>query len=113
MIKTTTYIFGALVFVFVFLLRDKKKVDHDIQKHKLELERQKAINDSAVKELYEIEAEFVDRIKELDNKIDSLKDHAEAQEHRIKVAKEKLSDEETNIIFNAPDSVILRILSEH
>ncbi len=113
MIKVSTYIFGVLVVVFVFLVREKKINEAELHNLKTEAESNIELQNKEIKELVEINKK--QELKALNSQRlnDSLKSINKAQEYKIQKAKQKLKDEKTRAVLNAPDSTILRILSEH
>ena len=113
MIKASTYIFGLLVMIFVFLVREKKINDIKLYTLKDEAEKNIRVQNQHIKELVKINKN--QEIKALNSirAFDSLKTINQSQGYKIATAKKRLIDEKTRVILNAPDSTIIRILSEH
>ena len=113
MIKVSTYIFGVLVVVFVFLVREKKINEAELHNIKTEAKSNIELQNKEIKELTAINKK--QELKALNSQRlnDSLKTINKAQGYKIAQAKKRLIDEKTRVILNAPDSTILRILSEH
>jgi len=113
MIKASTYIFGLMVMIFVFLVREKKINEIKLYSLKEESEKNIQLQNQQIKELVEINKNQEIKALNSSRAFDSLKTINKTQGYKIATAKKKLTDEKTRVILNAPDSTILRILSEH
>lgn len=111
MIKASTYIFGILVCVFFLIVRENKKKDLEIHTTKNNAQNRIDQRDSLIGNLLKSESNKIDKINKSMLKIDSLKDLNKLHKNTITTEKKKLN--ETKYIICAPDSTIIRILSEH
>jgi len=111
MIKASTYIFGILVCVFFFIVRENKKKDLELYTTIKEAEYRIDQRDSLIGNLLKSESKKIDKINKSMIKIDSLQDLNKSHKTTITTEKKKLN--ETKYIICAPDSTIIRILSEH
>ena len=111
MIKASTYIFGILVCVFFLIVRENKKKDLEIHTTKKNAQNRIDQRDSLIGNLLKSESNKIDKINKSMLKIDSLKDLNKLHKTTITTEKKKLN--ETKYILCAPDSTIIRILSEH
>jgi len=111
MIKASTYIFGILVCVFFLIVRENKKKDLEIHTTKNNAQNRIDKRDSLIGNLLKSESNKIDKINKSMLKIDSLKDLNKLHKNTITTEKKKLN--ETKYIICAPDSTIIRILSEH
>jgi peptidoglycan hydrolase CwlO-like protein len=111
MIKASTYIFGILVCVFFLIVRENKKKDLEIHTTKNNAQNRIDQRDSLIGNLLKSESNKIDKINKSMLKIDSLKDLNKLHKTTITTEKKKLN--ETKYIICAPDSTIIRILSEH
>ena len=112
MIKVSTYIFGILVCVFFFIVREHKKKDFELYEHKKEAQERILKKDSLIQSLVISEIKKIEEIKNSILKIDSLNVVNIKHKNTIKKAKQELNVK-TKYILCAPDSTIIRILSEH
>jgi peptidoglycan hydrolase CwlO-like protein len=111
MIKASTYIFGILVCVFFLIVRENKKKDLELHTTKNNAQNRIDQRDSLIGDLLKSESNKIDKINKSMLKIDSLKDLNKLHKTTITTEKKKLN--ETKYIICAPDSSIIRILSEH
>ena len=111
MIKASTYIFGILVCVFFLIVRENKKKDLELHTTKNNAQNRIDQRDSLIGNLLKSESNKIDKINQSMLKIDSLKDLNKLHKTTITTEKKKLN--ETKYILCAPDSTIIRILSEH
>jgi len=111
MIKASTYIFGILVCVFFLIVRENKKKDLELHTTKNNAQNRIDQRDSLIGNLLKSESNKIDKINKSMLKIDSLKDLNKLHKTTITTEKKKLN--ETKYIICAPDSTIIRILSEH
>jgi len=111
MIKASTYIFGILVCVFFLIVRENKKKDLELHTTKNNAQNRIDQRDSLIGNLLKSESNKIDKINKSMLKIDSLKDLNKLHKTTITTEKKKLN--ETKYILCAPDSTIIRILSEH
>ncbi len=111
MIKASTYIFGILVCVFFLIVRENKKKDLELHTTKNNAQNRIDQRDSLIGNLLKSESNKIDKINKSMLKIDSLKDLNKLHKTTITTEKKKLN--ETKYIICAPDSSIIRILSEH
>lgn len=111
MIKASTYIFGILVCVFFLIVRENKKKDLEIHTTKNNAQNRIDKRDSLIGNLLKSESNKIDKINKSMLKIDSLKDLNKLHKTTITTEKKKLN--ETKYIICAPDSTIIRILSDH
>ena len=111
MIKASTYIFGILVCVFFLIVRENKKKDLELHTTKNNAQNRIDQRDSLIGNLLKSESNKIDKINKSMIKIDSLKDLNKLHKTTITTEKKKLN--ETKYIICAPDSSIIRILSEH
>jgi len=111
MIKASTYIFGILVCVFFLIVRENKKKDLELHTTKNNAQNRIDQRDSLIGNLLKSESNKIDKINKSMIKIDSLKDLNKLHKNTITTEKKKLN--ETKYIICAPDSSIIRILSEH
>ncbi len=111
MIKASTYIFGILVCVFFLIVRENKKKDLELHTTKNNAQNRIDQRDSLIGNLLKSESNKIDKINKSMLKIDSLKDINKLHKTTITTEKKKLN--ETKYIICAPDSSIIRILSEH
>ncbi len=111
MIKASTYIFGILVCVFFLIVRENKKKDLELHTTKNNAQSRIDQRDSLIGNLLKSESNKIDKINKSMLKIDSLKDLNKLHKTTITTEKKKLN--ETKYIICAPDSSIIRILSEH
>lgn len=112
MIKVSTYIFGILVCVFFFIVREHKKKDFELYEHKKEAQERILKKDSLIESLLISEIEKIDKINRSISKIDSLNIVNIRHTNTITTAKKKINVQNRYILC-APDSTIIRILSEH
>ncbi len=111
MIKASTYIFGILVCVFFLIVRENKKKDLELHTTKNNAQNRIDQRDSLIGNLLKSESNKIDKINKSMLKIDSLKDLNKLHKTTVTTEKKKLN--ETKYIICAPDSSIIRILSEH
>jgi len=111
MIKASTYIFGILVCVFFLIVRENKKKDLELHTTKNNAQNRIDQRDSLIGNLLKSESNKIDKINKSMLKIDSLKDLNKL--HKTTITTEKKNLNETKYILCAPDSTIIRILSEH
>ena len=112
MIKASTYIFGILVCVFFFIVREHKKKDFELYEHKKEAQERILKKDSVIESLIISEIKKIEELNKSILKIDSLNVVNIKHKNTIKKAKQDLNAK-TKYILCAPDSTIIRILSEH
>ena len=111
MIKASTYIFGILVCVFFLIVKEDYNADIELHTTKNNAQNRIDKRDSLIGNLLKSESNKIDEINKSMLKIDSLKDLNKLHKTTITTEKKKLN--ETKYIICAPDSTIIRILSEH
>lgn len=112
-LTTLTYFTLAFIIILILLVREKKisDLEHIQQQYLIQKEINK--RDSINKSLHHVNRELKNEIDIIYSKNDSLMVEVTIKEIKLKEAKEQLKNDESNTILYAPDSTIIRILSEH
>ncbi len=111
--KILIYFTLAFVVVLVLVLREKKIQTLEHYKQQYLIEREIAKRDSVNNSLHHINRELKNEIDVIYTKNDSLMVEVTIKEIKLNEAREQLKNDESNTILYAPDSTIIRILSEH
>jgi hypothetical protein len=112
-LTTLTYFTLAFIIILILLVREKKisNLEHIEQQYLIQQEINK--RDSINKSLHHVNKELKNEIDIIYSKNDSLMVQVTIKEIKLKEAKQQLRNDESNTILYAPDSTIIRILSEH
>ena len=113
MIKKSTYIFGFFTLLVLVLVRENKNKETKAYEVKFKAEQRIQKQKNTISLLLQNQETQIEKIKLEKIKNDSLLIANKLHEERTKQLKQSKSYEETRSIINAPDTTILRILSEH
>ena len=113
MIKKTTILSALFLFIIFFLVREYKNTDLFHKQQKEILKESTIQKEKEILQLQEVNKTYKEEIDIIYKKNDSLEVEIVVREYKLDKAKKRINHESTKAIINAPDSTIIRILTEH